>query len=80
LSEIGPIFRSHPEFPGWNPAIRKALSGLPRPPPRLSVPLGQWIEIGATRQAGNEVLDAILESGSGTKTSLLSMSLMVETF
>ncbi|MBL7179836.1 MAG: secretin N-terminal domain-containing protein [Pseudomonadota bacterium] len=47
---------------------------------RLSVPLGQWIEIGATRQAGNEVLDAILESSSGTKTSLLSMSLMVETF
>jgi len=47
---------------------------------RLSVPLGQWVEIGGTNQAGNEVLGAILESGRGTDTSSLSMSIMVETF
>lgn len=47
---------------------------------RLSIPLGQWVEIGGTRQAGNEVLSAILERGSGREESSLSMSILVETF
>ncbi len=47
---------------------------------RLSVPLGQWVEIGGTQQAGNEVLSAIIGSGSGKEHSSLSMLIMVETF
>ena len=47
---------------------------------RLSIPLGQWVEIGGTHQAGNEVLSAILERGSGKEESALSMSILVETF
>jgi type II secretory pathway component GspD/PulD (secretin) len=46
---------------------------------RLSIPLGQWVEIGGTQQAGNEVLSAIIGSGSGKEHSSLSMLLMVET-
>jgi len=45
---------------------------------RLSVPLGQWVEIGGTQQAGNEVLSAIIGSGRGKEISSLSMLLMVE--
>jgi type II secretory pathway component GspD/PulD (secretin) len=47
---------------------------------RLSVPLGQWVEIGGTNQAGKEVLSAILKSGSSKESSVLVMRIMVETF
>ena len=47
---------------------------------RLSIPLGQWVDIGGTNQAGNEVLSAILERGGGKEESSLSMSILVETF
>jgi len=46
---------------------------------RLSIPLGQWVEIGGTQQAGNEVLSAIIGSGRGKENSSLSMFLKVET-
>ncbi len=46
---------------------------------RLSIPLGQWVEIGGTQQAGNEVLSAIIGSGRRKENSSLSMLLMVET-
>ena len=46
---------------------------------RLSIPLGQWVEIGGTQQVGNEVLSAIIGSGRGKENSSLSMLLMVET-
>ena len=46
---------------------------------RLSIPLGQWVEIGGTQQAGNEVLSAIIGNRSGKENSSLSMLLMVET-
>jgi len=45
---------------------------------RLSVPLGQWVSIGGTSGKENEVLNAILESGSGDRNSSLSISLLVE--
>ena len=47
---------------------------------RLSIPLGQWVDIGGTNQAGNEVLSAILKRGSGKEESSVSMSILVETF
>jgi len=47
---------------------------------RLSVPLGQWVEIGGTNQAGSEVLSAIISGGRGKESSSLTMQLMVETF
>ena len=46
---------------------------------QLSISLGQWVEIGGTQQAGNEVLSAIIGSGRGKEHSSLSMLLMVET-
>jgi len=46
---------------------------------RLSVPLGQWITISGTDQKNHEVIRAILESGTGKKSSTLSISLLLET-
>jgi len=47
---------------------------------QLSVPLGQWVEIGGTDEETNEVIRAILESGTGEDNSTLSISIKVETF
>jgi hypothetical protein len=47
---------------------------------RLSVPLGEWVDIGGTGEKSNEVLNAILESATGDQQSTLAISLMVETF
>jgi len=44
----------------------------------LHVPLGHWVRIGGTHEQSNEVIRAILQSGTGTGTSSLSISLMVE--
>ena len=46
----------------------------------LTVPLAQWVTIGGTDQQYNEVIRAILESGSGSGSSSISISLMVETY
>jgi type II secretory pathway component GspD/PulD (secretin) len=46
----------------------------------LTVPLAQWVTIGGTDQQQNEVIRAILESGSRSGKSSLSISLMVETY
>jgi hypothetical protein len=45
----------------------------------LTVPLGQWVTIGGSDQQQNEVIRAILASGSRSRDSSLSISLMVET-
>ncbi len=44
----------------------------------VSVPLGQWVGIGGTADAENEVFSAILEHGRGTKDTSLDISLLVE--
>jgi hypothetical protein len=46
----------------------------------LSVPLGQWVNIGGTDNESNEVIKAILERGSGKKNSSTSISLLVEKY
>ncbi|MEW6666649.1 MAG: secretin N-terminal domain-containing protein [Thermodesulfobacteriota bacterium] len=45
---------------------------------RLSVPLGQWTDIGGAGSDTHEVMSAILESGSGSRQSSLGISFMVE--
>jgi len=45
---------------------------------RMTVPLGQWTEIGGTSTESNEVLRAILETGSARQQSSLSISFVVE--
>ena len=47
---------------------------------QLSVPLGQWVDIGGTDNTSNEVIREILAGGTGQQSSNLSISLMVETF
>lgn len=47
---------------------------------RLTIPLGQWVTIGATDRKGNDVLREILAGGSGEDSDTLSMSIMVETY
>jgi type II secretory pathway component GspD/PulD (secretin) len=44
----------------------------------LRVPLGKWVTIGGADQKENEVLNAVLEKGSGTHSSSFSVSIMVE--
>jgi hypothetical protein len=46
---------------------------------RLTVPLGQWVRIGGTQQQSNEVIRAILASGSASQSSSVVISLKVET-
>jgi type II secretory pathway component GspD/PulD (secretin) len=41
-------------------------------------PLNQWVTIGRADQSGNEVIKAILEAGRGERSSLASISLLVE--
>jgi len=45
---------------------------------RITVPVGQWTEIGGADSQGNEVVSAILEEGSGESRSSLSILLRVE--
>jgi type II secretory pathway component GspD/PulD (secretin) len=45
---------------------------------RVSAPLGQWITIGGSDQSSNEVLSAILARGGVSRSSSLSIQLMVE--
>ncbi len=45
---------------------------------RITVPLGKWNEIGSADNQGNEVMSAILEAGTSSRQSSLSMLLMVE--
>jgi len=45
---------------------------------RMTVPLGKWVTIGGADQKENEILNAVLEKGSGTQSSSFSISIMVE--
>jgi hypothetical protein len=45
---------------------------------RLVVPIGQWVTIGGTSQQSNEVIRAVLEAGRGERSSVTSISLLVE--
>jgi hypothetical protein len=45
---------------------------------RMSVPLGQWTDIGGSDTESSEVMRAILEAGSGRQQSSLSISFVVE--
>lgn len=45
---------------------------------RMTVPLGKWVTIGGVDQKENEVLNAVLEKGSGTHDSFFSISIMIE--
>jgi hypothetical protein len=42
------------------------------------VPIGQWVTIGGASQQSNEVVRAVLEAGRGEKSSVTSISLLVE--
>jgi type II secretory pathway component GspD/PulD (secretin) len=44
---------------------------------RVAVPLGQWVTIGGTEETSNEVIREILATGSGSRETVLSISLMV---
>jgi hypothetical protein len=41
-------------------------------------PIGQWMTIGGASQQSNEVIRAVLEAGRGEKSSMTSISLLVE--
>ena len=45
---------------------------------RLMAPIGQWVTIGGASQQSNEVIRAVLEAGRGERTSVSSISLLVE--
>jgi len=45
---------------------------------RMTVPLGKWVTIGGADQKENEVLNAVLEKGSGTQSSSFSVSILIE--
>lgn len=45
---------------------------------RMTVPLGKWVTIGGADRKENEILNAVLERGSGTQSSSFSVSIMVE--
>ncbi len=45
---------------------------------RLVAPVGQWVTIGGTSQQSNEVIRAVLEAGRGERSSVTSISLLVE--
>jgi len=47
---------------------------------RISVPLGQWVTIGATAKQSHEVLRAVLGKGGNKRNDSLSFSIRVETF
>jgi type II secretory pathway component HofQ len=45
---------------------------------RLMAPIGQWVMIGGASQQSNEVTRAVLEAGRGERSSVTSISLLVE--
>jgi type II secretory pathway component GspD/PulD (secretin) len=45
---------------------------------RLMAPIGQWVTIGGASQRSNEVIRAVLEAGRGERSSVTSISLLVE--
>ncbi len=45
---------------------------------RLVAPIGQWVTIGGVSQQSNEVIRAVLEAGRGNRSSVTSISLLVE--
>jgi hypothetical protein len=45
---------------------------------RVTIPLGQWVELGAVQGEGSEAMKAILETGSASRQHALSMVIMVE--
>jgi len=45
---------------------------------RLVAPVGQWVTIGGASQQSNEVIRAVLEAGRGERSSVTSISLLVE--
>ena len=45
---------------------------------RLVAPIGQWVTIGGASQQSNEVIRAVLEAGRGERSSVISISLLVE--
>jgi type II secretory pathway component GspD/PulD (secretin) len=45
---------------------------------RLLAPIGQWVTIGGASQQSNEVVRAVLEAERGEKSSVTSISLLVE--
>jgi type II secretory pathway component GspD/PulD (secretin) len=54
------------------------VSRFTRAATQLSVPLGEWVTIGGVGRESNEVLRAILETGTGGRGENVSMSLFVE--
>jgi type II secretory pathway component GspD/PulD (secretin) len=45
---------------------------------RLMAPIGQWVTIGGASQQSNEVIRAVLEAGRGERSSVSTISLLVE--
>ena len=45
---------------------------------RLVAPIGQWVTIGGASQQSNDVIRAVLEAGRGERSSVTSISLLVE--
>jgi hypothetical protein len=45
---------------------------------RVVAPIGQWVTIGGASQQSNEVIRAVLEAGRGERSSVTSISLLVE--
>jgi hypothetical protein len=62
------------EVPGRDRGVVRFASAATR----LTVPLGQWTDIGGAGSETHEVMSAILESGSGSRQSSLAISFMVE--
>lgn len=58
----------------------EVVSRFTRAATQLSVPLGEWVTIGGVETETNEVMRAILEAGSESRSEHLVMSLMVEKF
>lgn len=83
--EVKPIFmgeqvdveilpRLSHEVPGRDRGVVRFASAATR----LTVPPGQWTDIGGADSEIHEVMSAILESGSGSRQSSLGISFMVE--
>jgi hypothetical protein len=73
-AEVEIMPRISHEVPGREQGVIRFASASTR----VSVPLGQWIEMGGADRESNEVMRAILESGSGSRQSSLGISVLVE--
>ena len=56
----------------------RVVSRFTRAATQLSVPLGKWVTIGGIGRDTNEVMRAILETGTGKQGENVSMSLLIE--